>query len=76
MIPKDTFEAQQRLQNARLVVDAAASRHAQCVAGAIGEVTSTANTIAKTAVFGILLGARYVAGFATGLVRGDSVPNA
>jgi hypothetical protein len=63
------LEAQVRLMATKSAVDAAASRHAQFVAHAVREVTSTANAVAKTAAFGILLGARYVAGFAQELRR-------
>jgi hypothetical protein len=63
------LETQARLDAAKAAVDAASRRHAQSVAGVVRHAAGTANTVAKTAAFGVLLGARYVAGFAQGLVR-------
>ncbi len=55
---------QSPLTAARSAVDAASLRHARRVAGAARYIGDTANTAAKAAAFGALLGARYVSGFA------------
>ncbi len=67
------LDPQARLDAATAAVDAAAKRHSQNVAGVVRHAAGTANTIAKTAAIGALLGVRYVFGFAQGLVRSGNV---
>lgn len=67
------LDPQSRLAAVRDAVDAASLRHAQRVADVVRRGAGTANTAAKAAVFGALMGARYVSGFARGLLRS---PNA
>ena len=72
-MPNTELEVRAQLASARAAVDAAATRHARLVADAVRAGASTANSLAKTVVFGAALAARYVAGFAQELRR---APNA
>ena len=71
-MPNTELEVLPQLASARAAVDAAARRHGRLVADAVRGGASTANSLAKTVVFGVTLAARYVAGFAQELRR---VPN-
>ena len=72
-MPNTELEVLAQLASARAAVDAAARRHGRLVADAVRSSASTANSLAKTVVFGAALAARYVAGFAHELRR---APNA
>ncbi len=69
----DALESEAKLEAAKAAVDSASRRHSQRVAGVVHRVVGTANSVAKIAVIGALLGVRYVAGFAQGLVRPGNV---